>query len=54
MDGGANGRPESENINNNQYTIRNVERIFSALPQKKLTAKEKKKLEEEKKKLEEE
>jgi len=41
-------------INPNNYTIRSVERVFSAFPQKKPPKKDKKAMEEEKKRLEEE
>ena len=47
-------RPDSEMINTKDYTIKTVERVFSAFPQKKPKGKEKKLSEEEKKKLEEE
>lgn len=46
-------RPDSEMVNTNNYTIRSVERVFSAFPQKK-PKKDKKALEEEKAKQAEE
>lgn len=51
---GTHVRPDSQMVNDNNYTIRSVERVFSAFPQKKPTGKDKKKAEEEKKRLEEE
>lgn len=47
-------RPDSEMINPTNYTIRSVERVFSAFPQKKPPKKDKKAMEEEKKRQEEE
>lgn len=51
---GTHVRPDSVAINPENYTIRSVEKVFSAFPQKKQSGKDKKKMEEEKKRLEEE
>lgn len=51
---GTHIRPDSQVVNADNYTIRSVERVFSAFPQKKPTGKDKKKMEEEKKRQEEE